>query len=644
MLQRFISSVKAGAKAQRATALASVGLLVLGLAATITPSLRASEPWEWRDLSQSIPSSVQTSLTLAAGRGEDWLVSNGERLWSVNAKEETADYSDRIRGQGSLRKIASDGSAYLLGFQGLNGPTFTQTNLQQWTELADVRFPQQRVRDLQGAAGRWAILTEDAFENATFPRRWQAALLDTRVNPFPQMLRLPEGASDLVSGCIKETSGSTICNSESKLVPLNGEWYLVGGSTETRDAAGHLSQTGKAGVWRWSTDHFERLANAPQARFVSGIWTGSTELLLATTDAVTNPYAADTYWTFDGRRFKAIKEEALEAGLLSVDTRAVRAAQTGDAWVITAGKTLVQVQNGAFAIEGMLRDQPAMIAGSGSGQALIVGQRGEFGATADLPKAPSLTLLGRKLSSNDASYLIRPENSTNRSELTRITLTGDPGKALINSGETFAVRAEATSQRGIRSIDLYVNGNRVSTCEASVCRYVQTYWNNDTEDPRERRVVLSARVTDTAGRVTESSGLVLMIRKELATNPTTVTPNDTTGRMPAGLTWNTDRSTGIGIASWLTPSSSAPTILNNNETRTVRIAATHASGIERIEIWINGRLAHICSADEEAGISFCNATVAGADYPFGGQAFLNARVLSKEGRETWSQGYRFDRF
>lgn len=645
MLQRFVTFIKTGTRAHRTLVLAGSGLLVLALATAITPSLRASEPWEWRDLSQTIPSSVQTGLTLAAGRGEDWLASNGERLWSVNTKEETTDYSDRIRGQGTLRKIASDGTNYLLGFQGLNGPTFIQTDLQQWTEVRDTRFPQARLRDLQGAAGRWAIITEDIFENGTFPRRWQAALLDTRVNPFPQVLRLPEGASDLVSGCTKETSGSTLCTSESALVPLNGDWYLVGGSTETRDAAGRQTQEGKAGIWRWNVDHFERLANAPKARFLSGIWTGGTGLLLATTDAVTNPYAADTYWTFDGRNFAPYRQEPLEAGLLSVDTRAVHAAQTGDAWVLTAGKTLIQLQNGAFAVEGSLRDQPAAIAGSRTGQALVVGQRGEFAATTDIPKAPSLTLLGRKLSANDASYLIRAEQPANtRVELARITLTGDPSNTLINSGERFALRAEASSQSGIRSIDIYVNGSRVSTCQASVCRYVQTYWNNDTEDPRERRVLLSARVTDNLGRITDSSGLVLMIRKELTTNRPTMETEDGTGRMPAGLAWSTDSGTGIGIASWITPSSSAPTILTNNESRTVRIAASHASGIERIEIWINGTLNRTCSTDVEAGISFCNATVSATEFPFGSQVFLNARILSKEGKETWSQGYRFDRF
>ncbi len=643
MLHRLFTRAATSLQGRRLPLLAGTGLAVLALAAAVTPSLRASEPWEWRDLSQAIPSSVQTGLTLAAGRGEDWLVSNGERLWQVNAKEETTDYTDRVRGFGRVQALASDGRAYLLGFQGANGPTLVKTDLRDWNTI-DARFPQARLRDLQGANGRWAIVTEDAFEAGSLPRRWQATLLDEGVSPLPQSLRLPEGASDLVSGCTKETGGSTICNGTSKLLPLNGEWYLFGGSMETRDAAGKLTQEGRAGVWRWTNDRFERLANAPKARFVSAAWTSRDAILLATTDAVTNPYAADTYWTFDGRTFTAAQNEPLEAGLRSVDTRAIQAAYTGDAWVMTAGKTLIQQHDGAFAVEGTLRDQPNALAGSTNGQALLIGTRGEFDATAEpATKAPALALLGRKLSANDASYLLRTEAPRSRAELARITIVSESGSAIIDSGSSFAVRAEASSQSGIRSLDLLVNGNRVTTCNATTCRYVQTYWNTETGDPREQRVVFSSRATDTLGRVTEGPGLVLLIRKTIAAQPNEPT-TEQDGRMPAGLAWNTDPQNGIGSASWVTPSSSTPTILNGTDTRTVRVAASHADGIERIEMWVNGALARTCTGDTEAGISFCSATISGSAYPYGSQVLLNARILSKDGKETWSPGTRFDRF
>ena len=645
MLNRVFTRLTAAHRGRRLPFLVGAGLAVVALAASVVPSLRASEPWEWRDLSQSIPSSVQTGLTLAAGRGEDWLASNGERLWQVTAKEEVTDYSDRIRGFGRIQALASDGRTYLLGFQGANGPTLVQTDLKDWNAVQDARFPQARLRDLQGGAGRWAIVTEDAFENGTFPRRWQATLLDERVSPLPQSLRLPEGASDLVAGCMKETSGNTLCNSVGKLLPLNGEWYLFAGSMETRDAAGRITQEGHAGVWRWNNDCFERLANAPKARFMSAAWAGRDAILLATTDAVTNPYAADTYWTFDGRTFTAAQNEPLEAGLRSVDTRAIHAAHTGDAWVLTAGKTLIQAQNGAFAVEGTLRDQPGGLVGGTTGQALLIGTRGEFDATAEpATKAPALALLGRTLSANDASYLLRTEAPRSRAELARITLSGEPGPAIIDSGESFAVRAEASSQIGIRSIDLLVNGNRVTTCDGSTCRYVQTYWNTEPNDPREQRVVFTSRATDARGRVTEGPGLVLLIRKTLATQPSQPATDSTEGRMPAGLAWKTDPSSGIGIASWLTPSTSAPTVLTNSDTRTVRFAASHPSGIDRIELWLNGALTRTCTNDTEAGISFCSATVSGSGHPFGSQVLLNARILSKDGKEAWSQGYRFDRF
>lgn len=592
----------------------------------------ASNPWKWRDLSQQIPSSIQSTLTMVSGRGTDWLASDGSHLWSVNTKEEVTSYSDYVNQYGRVQSIGNDGRSYLIAFSGMSGPSFVKTNLSQWTTASALRFPQRTIRSIQGNGGSWAIMTDDQFNEGSLPKTWQISLWQegqSTVDTIP----LPTAVSAFVPGCkTNPSAGGSICAGNVSFVPLNGSWYLFAGQAETRDGGTHLLQEARTGVWRWDGLSFSKVANAPSARFVSGVWAGNKNILLATSNAVTNPYAADTYWIFNGSTFTPYKTQPLEAGMLSVDTRSVHAAWTGSAWAVVARKTLTQVNNGSFAVEGELRDQVSGIAGSTSGNALLVGKRDSFDAASDQSASPMMAILGASSSSDDAGYLIRPRaGSVNRTEITHVTISGNHSPATIKNGESFTVRASADADSGIKQIDILVNGALITNCNASTCHYTQTYWTNGDE---KRRVLFTARATDHLGHVTESQALVLNVRDEPVAETVAQTTDDV-GLMPAGLRWQTDASSGIASTSWLIPSSPSPEIIQTN-VRTVHVAANAANGIDYIEFWVNGTLNHACRDSEQNGLSFCEVRLTRNDYPATGDVLVNARFVAKDGKETWS--------
>lgn len=639
MFERVIAQSQAWIEAHPKFVRYSVGGTALVLTALLAIPSQASTPWKWRDLSQQIPSSVQTAITMVAGRGTDWLASDGGHLWSVNPKEEVTAYNDYVRQYGQVQTIGSNGREYLLAFRGSSGPSFVKTNLKQWTTVSELRFPQRTVRSIEGDAAGWAVITDDQQESSSLPKTWQISWWQDG-QATTNALTLPSQVSAFVPGCFKSSSsvGSSVCAGSVAFVPLNGSWYLFAGEAETRGQDTKVLQQGRAGIWRWDGLTFTRVASAPKARFISGVWASGNNILFATSDAVTNPYAADTYWTFNGSSFKSYKNQPLEAGMLSVDTRSVRAAWTGSSWAIVAGKTLVQIKNGSFAVEGDLRDQVMDIAGSTSANALLVGKRGVFESTgtASTSSLPMLALLGETFSTDDANYLIQPRiGTTKRTELTQITVTGNPSPATISNGESFTVRADASADIGIKQIDIIVNDARIISCPSSPCRYTQTYWTNSDE---KRRVLFTARATDMEGHVTESLALVLTVQNAPVSGSVVQATNDSV-LMPAGLHWTTDPSSGIAYTTWLVPSSTSAA-LDQTNVRTVHVAGMGAGGIERIEFWVNGKMTRECTDGEQSGIWFCEVRVVRSDYPAIGDVLVNARLMAKDGKEAWSQVMR----
>lgn len=614
--------------------LLSLGVLLtlgLGLAWNAT----ATSSWEARDLRPALTSSARQPISLIASRVDDWLISDGSALWSVNAQGETTSYTDKLNGS-RVVDIAAHGSWYTLALENGSGTRFLKTNLREWTEFTAQLPRQEQLLDLQTDGIEWVALTKTQG-SAALPAVWNAFLLQE--NGPAQALSLPSEVSRFVGGCVKEPSQATICASQPRLLPLQGTWYLFAGSAETRTAKSTLLQEGVARAWKRGSDGtFEAMNQAPQARFVSGAWQGTNTLLIATGNAPSNPFAPDTFWRFDGRTFTPYRQEPLAAGMLSVDTRSTHVAATPKGYVITAGKTLIRWEDGAFRVEGLLRDRPMGIASIPSNMTLVVGQASAFGETSPAYQAPSVILLGSTVSDWETSTLLQPrERIASRQALTRFSGSPETPNVTIQQGDAYTYTARATDLDGVRRIEIFAHGTRVKTCEEATCSFTQTFWTNGA---RERTVLFSAQATDALGNVQSSDVTRLVIQDALVTTGTPINVNGDL-LLPPGLTWNRDQGTGVNWATWL--SSSEKNLATIYDTRTLAVATHHPQGIERIEYWVNGKIAKTCEQQQSGEFSLCSYTLAGKDVSYGGETFINAHLLSSSGKETWTDGQRFTR-
>ncbi len=558
-----------------------------------------------------------------AGRGSDWLASDGQNLWSLSTNSDVTDYTDKARESGTIAAIGTDGTQYLIGWNQGNQLRFSVTNLTTWSLVDGPRFNDRTIQAIHGLNGRWAVLSEDRASTGSLPRSWNITTWQNGM--IPETLLLPTGASSFVSGCFKELSGASICTGRAAFVPLQNEWYLIAGGSETRAADGRTQQEASVKIWKWKGEStFEALSSAPTARFVSGVWSGENQLLLATTNAVTNPFAADTYWTFDGRSFRPYREGPLAAGLLSVDTRAVRAAWNGQGWTMTAGASLIRFERGSFQVEGTLRDLPTQMSGSINGASLIASDT-------------SLLLVKKTVTHDQSTSFIRPLITPEPNSITTFTLNATPGNATIENGSTFTFRASAHDEDGVEKVEIYVHNTKIKTCESDACSYTQTFW---TTQPTSTETLFFARAYDRRGNAADSQLIRLTVKSGPVNEATFIAKSDP-GRMPAGLRWEKDTNSGVSYTLWSTPSST-PNTLYAEDLRTLSVAAMHPQGIEQMEFWVNGRVERICH-DEESGISFCQVPLLGRNFPIGTEVFINAKITTKDGREAWTKATRLQR-
>ncbi len=609
--------------------------LVLALGVGLTWKATATPSWEARDLRPALTSSAREALPFIAARADDWLVSDGSALWSVNAQGETALYTDKLGGS-KVVAITAHGSWYTLALRDGSGTRFLKTNLREWTELTSRLPSTEQLLSLQTDGLTWIALTKTAG-TPTLPATWNAFRVEE--NAPATSITLPTELSRFVGGCVTEASRSTICASSVRLLPFDGAWYLFAGSAETRTAQSTLLQEGQMGVWRQVADGtFEVVRGAPKARFVSGAWQGTNDLLLATGNAPSNPFATDTFWRFDGRTFTPYRQEPLTAGMLSVDTRSTHVSATRNGYVITAGKTLIRWEGRSFRVEGLLRDRPMGIASLASGKTLVVGQASAFGERSPVYQAPALVLLGTDVTDWETSTLLQPrERIASRQAITRFTGSVETPKVTIQQGDTYTYTVRTDDADGIDKLEIFAHGSRVKTCEEATCSFTQQFWTNGAE---EREMLFFARATDRLGNVQSSDVTRLTIRDALVTTsvPTTI---DGTPLLPPGLRWQNDATTGLSWSTWT--SSPDQNLTAIHDSRTLSVAAWHNRGVERIEYWVNGAIAKTCEQQQSGEFSLCSYTLAGKDVSYGGETFVNARIVSTNNKEAWTDGQRFTR-
>lgn len=596
----------------------------------------ADESWSWRDLTSQLPPSFQNTFTIGASRGTDWMVSNGDNLFHVKA-DGASNISQDLANRGRVLDLASDGTSYLLATQSpLNtGAKLWLTKGERFEAVNTLGTSLQTRTLLTGWRGQWGVMTTDLPQVTSLPASWQLYQWMEGTDSL-ERLPFPNEASAFVPGCVQPATNQWICNGATRLVALPQGLFLFASKAESRNQDDVISEEGRAFVWRWHQGKWQRVTTSPETKFWSHVWIDQGRVLLASSNAVTTPYAADDLWLFDGRTFRSIRTHAARAGLLSgTDARNLKAAWVNNHWIVNQGKSFFSVDEDGVSLAGQSRDTVRVLLGGKNGYALVAGEKGSFEAGNPGEKTPTIATIMVNASEvgYDTTALFRQSAEADRNRAATIRVVTSPGPTTIANGTSYIYRAEATDPDGIDRLEIWVNGAPIVRCTSSPCEWRESLFT----DIPWREITLQAQVIDRKGQYTATDETIVRIDRQVA--PTSL-PTDIANLVPGNLFFSTDFGNGIKRAIWQSPNLSQ---LGNNDRVTIGAAGIHPKGIRTIEFWVNGTMTHRCDFFEGTVTRYCFATIDATNFSAGSEIFANARIVSTESKETWTEGLRWNR-
>lgn len=638
-LTRLLTRVR---NARRSHVVAVV-ILVLG-AVLATPLFANQSGWTWTDRSGVLPYRDGVSIDLLSANGGSWLVSDHTRLYQVNGdtvKDLTA--AARSRGLNTISTLSSDDQRWFVGGRTLDGgtPRAFITDGNEFTDVSNIFSQARGNMEAIGSRGMWygrTFTTVGQYE----PARWTAFAFNPTTlekTTFP----ITSDLNNMAPGCFKEVTGVRVCIGESKIVRAGGQWFIIGGNAEVANDQNVTTQFAKGGIWNLNNGtRLTAVQNLPAFRFVSGIWQGKDQVLVATSDAVSNQFSADHYWVFDGTTLRDVSSEALTVGLLSNDAREVRAAQAGDTWLITLGKTLIRFDGEHMSSDGKTRDFFTTVTSNGQGVYLLGGAV----STADQSFATQpLTAKLVEVREDMNAPLTTPANLVSRLRGPSIKITAIPRNNVVGDGKIYTFRVTAQDADGVANTSVIVNGAKLKTCNTNVCEYTQTYYTNGQPT---RSIEFMGGATDKEGYSNTSKPVTLTIDRA----STVSAANDKLGEtdaagqiitIPNNKSWNRDTNSGLAWMVWRQPEQSE---LKDNEQTTIVFAAQRSAGLGRVNIVVNGDNARSCDFTSNTDIRVCTITLTGADYPAATEIFVNAQIfnsLNTETQSVWTEGVRVKR-
>lgn len=621
-----------------------VALVVVVVGAVLAKPLFATPSgWTWTDRSGMLPYRDGVSLDLLSANGGSWLASDHARLYQVTG-DSMKDLTSMARAQGltTIATLASDHQRWFVGGNTLDAgtPRAFLTDGNSVTDVSNVFAQARGGMDATGAQGTWYGRT---FTKAgTYePARWTAFTFNPTTlekTAFPLLSEL----NNMAPGCFKEVTGVHVCLGETKIVRVAGKWFIIGGNAEVVNDQGTTTQFAKGSIWSIDGTRLTTVSNLPAFRFVSGIWQGKDQVLVATSDTVSAPFSPDRYWVFDGTTLRDVSSEALSVGLLSNDAREVRAAQAGDTWLITLGKTLIRFDGENMTSQDKTRDYFTTVSSNGQGVYLLGGAV----STADQSFASQpLTAKLVEVREDMNAPATSPLNLVSRLRGPSLKVVAIPRDNVVGDGKVYTFRVTAQDADGVADTSIFVNGAKLKTCATNVCEYTQTYFTNGQPT---RSIEFMGGATDKQGYKNTSKIVTLTIdrtSKASAANDK-LGETDATGHvitLPSNRTWSRDTQSGLTWMVWRQPEQ---TVLKDTDQTTVVFAAQRSSGLGRVNILVNGENARSCDFTSQTDIRVCTITLTGADYLSGTEIFVNAQIFNTQNSESqmvWTDGVRIKR-
>lgn len=613
--------------------IAACAALAVILPATATPT-----PWHWQDQSELLPVRNGVSLSIMSEREGVWLLSDGSHLYRYDGTTVT-DLTQAARNREiySIASITSDGRNWLIYTrpQSQPDPVLWLTDGYSWTNVTKSIPSMRGDLNIVGMNGEWFIRTYNP-ETKYDPARWTLSRWNGTTDQASPV-SVPAEIDTRTAGCFKNAVEVTTCQGTNAIFTLNGHWYLVGGKSESRDIQGKAVQSPNTGIWKWQNSAWIKMDNLAGFRYVSGIWPGKGTALIATSNT-TNPFASDQFWQFDGNTLEEMSDQALAAGLLSVDAREIRAASNGRSWMILVGKRLVRFDGALMTVQGQTRDFFTTVSGSNTNVFVLGGAVSEMGNSfMTSPLVAKLVRVEEVEVKQDPKAPLTEVFSKVRGP--RVIVRAIPQNTQIGDGQVFTLRVEATDPDGVAQTHIYVNGARLKSCNSAVCEMTQTFWTNG---QKIRTIPLYGAAMDKQGFLNNSKTITLKVDRSSFGNAGTTRLNGTLS-LPVNTQWTKDALTQTAWTAWRT---SADTSLSADKTTTFYVAAQNPSGLGRVELYTNGELKRTCDFTTSLDIRVCSLEIAGQDYPANAEIFANARIFTSKDREaqtSWVTGLRIPR-
>jgi hypothetical protein len=192
----------------------------------------------------------------------------------------------------------------------------------------------------------------------------------------------------------------------------------------------------------------------------------------------------------------------------------------------------------------------------------------------------------------------------------------------LKRNATAQFRADGWAERGINSMELWVNGSIKRTCWFQQAYGTQSCSTTIYGSDYTAGSVLSAnaKMTDANNQVTWST--LRSITVVNADNGTVTPPTNNADAAPSVWEWtepSTDRITTNGSAMYA-------------------VGAWDADGVRSITIMVNGVARPACTFSPGYGNQECRFTLSGSSYSPGSAVFMNAVARDAYGRETWTAG------
>ncbi len=222
------------------------------------------------------------------------------------------------------------------------------------------------------------------------------------------------------------------------------------------------------------------------------------------------------------------------------------------------------------------------------------------------------------------TYLTITDTTGNSTDNGSVGLQADPNRTSFNNGDWVTFNGSAQDPDGLTRIEILIDGSVVKTCNYSNstawenCSYSSNLYSNNGKN--SRTIGVSVKAYDRYGYVRGVNPIYYNIN---AYDTSGNGSNSDTGSNPA--TW-----------SWSEPNEKLN--LTTAENVTYHVGAWDQDGLKRIEMWVNGMLAHTCYFNSSLayGNQECTFTVNGSNYKAGDAIYVNAKAVDAFDHEGWS--------